>query len=262
MMVTNADVTYETRTVQAIRGMESRVVRKWESAGWQLVRQTPGRVKTELIFRRPKRRSRPLIWIIGGGAFVLLLAIVIIIGAINEKNAGTPADAGLPSSPRSEPPTPPVDPTSRPTMPSATPTETAATDEIDGERAVLTPATDPELEAIVALADYCSPEIAAFAQAHRGETIKFAGHVGAMALHGSAKTRYDMLLGAGDFSDTSAPGPAFQFRDVNATSDLNWAGTSPDSIGVGTNLSITASIVEYEESSCLFLLDPVATAAR
>ncbi|WP_369597510.1 DUF4839 domain-containing protein [Rhodococcus sp. 06-1460-1B] len=71
-----------------------------------------------------------------------------------------------------------------------------------------------------------------------------------------------MLIGAGDFSETSAPGPAFQFRDVNTTDDLRWVGSVPDTIGVGANLSVTAEVNRYEERSCLFLLEPVATSVR
>lgn len=127
---------------------------------------------------------------------------------------------------------------------------------------MLTPETSPELAALLVLTDYCSLDIAAFAAAHRGEALAFPGCVGAMAPHDGATTRYDFLIGAGDFRETSAPGPAFQFRDVNATDDLHWVGTAPDSIGVGTNLSITASIGDFEESFRLFLIEPVATATR
>lgn len=262
MVTTDADVAYETQTVRTIRGMESRAIKKWETDGWELVGQTQGRVKTQLTFRRPKPKSRRLLWIIGGGAFALLLATVITIGTISERNAETAASAEATSAPSSEASPAPTQPSASPTTASAAPTESAAPAEAEAASAVLTPETNPDLESLVALTDNCSPDIAAFAAAHRGETIAFSGYIGAMALHGSAKTRYDFLVGAGDFSETSAPGPTFQFRDVNATSDFNWTGTTPDTVGVGTNLSVTATIVEYEQSSCLFLLDPVATAAR
>lgn len=71
-----------------------------------------------------------------------------------------------------------------------------------------------------------------------------------------------LLIGAGDFSKTSASGPAFQFRDVNATSDLHYTGNMPDTIGVGTNLHVTAQVDEYEPNSCPFLLESVETAFR
>lgn len=61
MVTTDADVAYEMQTVRTVRGMESRAIKKWESAGWELVGQTQGRVKTQLIFRRPKPKSRRLL---------------------------------------------------------------------------------------------------------------------------------------------------------------------------------------------------------
>lgn len=48
----------------------------------------------------------------------------------------------------------------------------------------------------------------------------------------------------------------------NTSNDLRWAAPAPDTISVGTNLDVTATVDSYEESSCLFILDPVATAVR
>ncbi len=70
-MATGTEVTYETRTIRAVRGMEPRTIKKWEADGWELVSQSPGKVQTELTFRRPKPKSRRLLWIIGGGVLVL-----------------------------------------------------------------------------------------------------------------------------------------------------------------------------------------------
>ncbi|MGY3263079.1 DUF4839 domain-containing protein [Frigoribacterium sp. 2355] len=110
--------------------------------------------------------------------------------------------------------------------------------------------------------DYCDASIATFASSHRDQTLTFDGHIAALKLHDGAKTRYDLLLGAGDFSETSAAGPAFQFRDVNTTSDLHYLGAVPDSVGVGTMLRFTARVVEYEPNTCLFQLDPIETTFR
>lgn len=88
-MTTDADVEYETKTVRAVRGMESRTIKKCEGDGWELVTQIPGKLQTEVTFRRPKPKSRLLLWIIGGGVLALILATVITIGVISERNAGT-----------------------------------------------------------------------------------------------------------------------------------------------------------------------------
>lgn len=252
-MTTDAEVVYESNTVRVVRGMESRTIQKWEGDGWELVSQTPGKLRTELTFRRPKPKSRRLLWIIGASAFAVILATIITIGVISEKNAGA-EETAAPS---------PSESTSEPSdQVSPEPTEAAPSPEPKPEDVVLTPESSPEFAVLLGLTDYCAPEIAAFAADHAGQTVAFPGYIGAMGPHDGASTRYDFLIGAGDFNETSAPGPAFQFRDVNATNDLHWVGAAPDSIGVGTNLSITASVGTYEQSSCLFLLDPVTTATR
>ena len=128
----------------------------------------------------------------------------------------------------------------------------------------LTARTSKEFAAVLALKDYCSQDIADFADKYSGRRIAFDGSIVAMNNHESYNTRYDILINAGDFSETvSIPGPAFQFRDVNTTSDLKYSGSDvPDSIGVGTNLRVVAEVVKYEPNSCLFLLDPVSTEFR
>lgn len=141
--------------------------------------------------------------------------------------------------------------------PSAEPSTAPAPSE-----AVLTPDNSPELAAILKAADTCSADVAAFATAHKGQTIAFDANIGAMVNHGSTSTRYDILILSGDLSVTGQPGPTFQFRDVNTTNDLHYTGSIPDSIGAGDNLRVTAEILEYEERSCLLLLEPIATQFR
>lgn len=250
-MTTDAEVTYETKTIRAVRGMESRTIKKWEADGWEFVSQSPGKVQTEITFRRPTPKSRKLLWIIGGGVLALVLAIIIAVGIVNE-NSTTPAESANP-----EPSKTMAAPSKQPS-PEATgaaPSRSSRSGDV-----VLTPENSPELAAVLASTNYCSPRIAAFAAAHRGQTIKFPGSIGAMAPHGDAKTRYDILINAGD--DASALGPVFQFRDENTTYDLHWVGPEPDTIGVGTNLNITAEVDRYEKGSCLFLLEPITTAVR
>lgn len=242
------EITYETNTVRAIRGTESRTVAKWESDGWELVSQKSGKLQTEITFRRPKKKTRWVPWALGGGVLAIALALIIIFGVIGERDA---APSAAPSEPSVT--------TSEAASPEATATEAEPTEEAD---VALTAENNAELAALLALSDYCDPSIAAFANAYRGQTIAFPGYIGALAPHDGATTRYDILIGAGDFSETSAPGPAFQFHDVNTTNDLNFAGAVPDTIGVGTNLNVTAEVGTYEASSCLFLLDPISTAVR
>lgn len=138
------------------------------------------------------------------------------------------------------------------------PTETPAPSED-----ALTVENSPAFAALLTLTDYCSTSVADFATENKGKTVTFDGNVGALNKHGDSTTRYDILIGAGDYSETAQPGPAFQYRDVNTTSDLHFSEANmPDSIGVGSNLRFTAVIGEYEASSCLLQLKPVATEAR
>lgn len=129
--------------------------------------------------------------------------------------------------------------------------------------APLTTETNSDFAAIVALTDYCSPEIEAFAEKYAGKPLQFDGNIGAMMNHGSYKTRYDILVGYGDFDEGAGPGPAFQLRDVNTVYDLHFVGdNTPDTIGVGDNIRLAATVERYESNSCLFLLDPVSTEFR
>ncbi|NTW38600.1 MAG: DUF4839 domain-containing protein, partial [Cellulomonadaceae bacterium] len=108
-----------------------------------------------------------------------------------------------------------------------------------------------------------SDTIAQFAADHQGATIEFDGSVVAMNSHDGATTRYDMLLAPGDFSETSQTGPAFQFNDVNTTSDMHWTNESAKgTVGVGDDLHIVATVGQFDEASCLFLIDPAATSFR
>jgi hypothetical protein len=145
------------------------------------------------------------------------------------------------------------------TTTSAAPSTTAAP--VTAE--VMTTANNADLAAVLLEGNYCNDSIAQFAAKYQGRTIEFDGNVSALGPHGNARTRFDILVYAGDFSETSAVGPAFQFRDVNLVSDLGLTGPNiPDPLVAGTNLRFKAEVGDYEASSCLFLLTPVATTAR
>jgi hypothetical protein len=74
---------YEYKTVKAVRGTDRIVTAKWEKRGWQLVDETPGTVRNELSFRRPKPViTQPLVI----AAAVAVLAVVIAIGVLTERN--------------------------------------------------------------------------------------------------------------------------------------------------------------------------------
>lgn len=248
------EVVYETKTVKAVRGMESRTAAKRERDGWEVVSQTQGKLNSELVLRRPKPKSRTLLWIAGGATLAVILGTIITIGALTSQNAPAEAEPQVSETTSSEPSEPADDE-------SAAPSEYAEPSE-EPLVATITTENNVEFASILALTDYCSADIAAFAADHAGEQIEFDGNVGTLNNQDGATTRYDILLGAGDYSETAQPGPAFQFRDVNLTTDLHYTAKVPDTIGVGDELHIIATVDQYEESSCLFLIEPVETSFR
>lgn len=129
--------------------------------------------------------------------------------------------------------------------------------------AVITAATDPAFAAILEDGDYCSDAIAQFAAQQEGQIIEFDGSVVAIDNHDGYTTRYDILIAAGDYDETSQPGPAFQLSDVNTTSDMHWTNDNTTStVGVGDNLHLVATIDTFDADSCLFRIRPVATSFR
>ncbi|WP_168443041.1 DUF4839 domain-containing protein [Microbacterium sp. K35] len=257
-MMTNAEVRpeaaaetvkYETRSVQTVRGTEKLMTAKWEKDGWELVTQKTGRIRTELVFRRPKP---PFPWkplaIIGGALVVLGIFIGIMVAVTGDDKEGSPAPADTPSSeavaPRGEPSTEPEEPTV--TAPAE---ETPLTIENNADLAALL--TGPQ----------DGPTVEAFAAQYAGQLIEFDGAIGAMNPHEGSTTRYDILIANGDYSEThSNGGPSFQFRDVNITNDLHLTDDAPDTIGVGDNLHVIARVGSIDGQ--LFLLEPVQTSVR
>lgn len=127
---------------------------------------------------------------------------------------------------------------------------------------VLTVENSPDLAALLVEPDPCAANVGQFAASHRGSTIALDGNIGFMGNHGDADTRFDILIQPGDFSETSAIGPTFQFRDVGIA-DLHLTGPNiPDQIRAGDNLKIVAKVGSFDSGNCLFQLDPVSVEFR
>lgn len=101
-----------------------------------------------------------------------------------------------------------------------------------------------------------------FVDKYMGRTIEFDGNIAYMTPHENFKTRYDLLIYAGDYSEDSSNGsPAMQFKDVSIF-DLHLTGDKiPETIGMGDNLHIIA-IVDYIINNYLIILKPIATEIR
>jgi Domain of unknown function (DUF4839) len=240
---------YEYESVRVLRGTEGRTIAKWVQNGWELDAQSQGSMlRTDLTFRRVQAKASWRVLAMAGAVVVLVL--VIAIGVVTERRGGSGStDAAAVTSTQTE-------------QPAAATTSAAAPTQPTGEK-TLTAENSPELAALLSLKDPGAASVGEFAAAYRGRTIEFDGNIGAMNHHGDYTTRYDILVGAGDFSETSSSGPNFQFDDVNIVSDLHLTGSNiPAAIGVGDNLHVVARVGDYNSTSELFRLEPVSTQVR
>lgn len=130
------------------------------------------------------------------------------------------------------------------------------------EDKVLTVYNNKDLADLLAVKDSLDPSVSQFAKKYSGRTIEFNGNIANMIKHEDFKTRFDILIYAGDYSKATVMGPSFKFKDVNI-SDLHLTGSkTPEYIEEGQNLRIIARVEKYEETSGLFLLKPISTEIR
>lgn len=148
----------------------------------------------------------------------------------------------------------------------AEPTEIAqSTEEAQSsvEEEIITVDNNEEFAAILNTKDLGDQIIKEFALKYAGRIIEFDGNIAYMSYHGNYTTRYDFLISPWDYSETSISGPNFKFEDVSVVFDLNMIGDDvPDYIGIGDNLHFVAKIINYDETSQLFYLDPISTEVR
>ena len=117
----------------------------------------------------------------------------------------------------------------------------------------------PDLAALLSLRDPGDPSVSAFASKYSGQVIEFDGCVMYMQHHGDFDTRWDVLLGAGDYDENSALGPNFHLTDVNFY-DMNVSGG--DRVYAGLNVHIVAEVGDYNSNSQLFELDIISMTIR
>lgn len=130
------------------------------------------------------------------------------------------------------------------------------------EEDVITIENNEEFFALLNIKDPSDPSIAEFAKKYVGRTIAFDGNIAYMNNHDSYKTRYDFLIHAGDYSETTTLGPNFQFRDASIF-DLKLTGDNiPDAIGMGDNFHFVTKIIEFNQAQELFFIDPISTTIR
>ena len=147
----------------------------------------------------------------------------------------------------------------------AVPTEKAQSTEetqSSAEEEIITVDNNEEFAAVLNTKDPGDQIIEEFAVKYAGRIIEFDGNIAYMSYHGDYTTRYDFLISPWDYSETSISGPYFKFEDCNVF-DLNLIGDNvPDAVGIGDNLHFVAKIINYDETSQLFYLDPISTEVR
>ena len=233
------DPQYEFISVQVIRGTEGKTIAKWEKDGWELDARSQGLLRTEMTFRRVKPttlgsriRAASVAWCrhAADSAHVGCGGPLYYRRRCHRRDAGWrqrfPVDRGDPAAGTERTPPQRTAPGSdeRP-HPFQRRSRRRRDPDCREQRAVRSALGDQEPGV---------PLVGAFAAEYHGRTIEFDGSIAAMGNHGDCKTRYDLLVGAGDFSATTSSGPNFQFHDVNITSDLHLNGLDiPDTIGIG-----------------------------
>lgn len=125
---------------------------------------------------------------------------------------------------------------------------------------ILTAENCPELAAILSTHNESDPAIGPFAAKYKGKIIEFDGCIMYWSNHGSYKTRFDFMLGSGDYNPDAQLGPNFKFDDVNRY-DLGLP-SSVDGLSVGDNVRIRAEVGQYSADTTLFLLKPISVTPR
>lgn len=261
--MSESEIDYHSKIVKTIRGAESRAISKWTSEGWELVEEKRGRLQTQITFRRPKRKlSRRAMVVLGGSMAVLF----IFIGVMAVIESGNEQESIAPVARESEQPNeePIIDATAEvidAEMPSGDSLPTEVPSAAPAEE-ILTVDNSKDLAELLAGSD-SGPVVEKFAAKYKDQLIEFDASVWALAQHGNYKTRYDILIAAGNFDENRSPGPSFQFRDVNTTNDLHYTNESPTgTIGIRDNIRVVARVGKYSPDSLLFQLEPIETSFR
>lgn len=250
------EVQYEHQSVKVIRGREANKIAEMQNQRWELVSQTQGTLRTEMTFRRVKKRSfEP--WM-GAVALLGVGVLFFALSALGGDGSSEPKDpppaaasTALDESPSEAPSESATPTTEEPTEelteePSEEPTESEApAPPVDG---VLTTDNNSDLKALLEADDDYSLN-QAFAKAYKGREIAFNGSVA------DASPPYYLVYFGDDSHTNATSGPAFQFRVRTLQADGRPVAT-------GDNLRFIAEVGAFTPDQGLFFLTPVEVTAR
>ncbi len=133
---------------------------------------------------------------------------------------------------------------------------------VEEQESNITIDNNSDFKKLLALRDPSDSYIATFAEQYKGKLVEFDGCIIAMNKHGGYNTRYDILLGAGDFDENSTLGPAFRLTDVGVMDldlDTLWL---EDVLSLGTNIHIVAKLDKYNSNTTIYELDIISITVR
>lgn len=97
-----------------------------------------------------------------------------------------------------------------------------------------------------------------FVNSHKGDYIEFDGCIAYMMHHKNLKTRFDICLVGGNYSDRVL-GPLFAFEDVNFY-DMNVSGS--DTVAQGMHFRIVGQIDGFNSDGKYIVLKPISLTSR
>ena len=98
-----------------------------------------------------------------------------------------------------------------------------------------------------------------FIQKYKGQTIEFDGHIANLL---KIKSKYDILIYAGDYHPDEATGPNFKFVEISLISNPVFKPFNGENIRKGQNVHIKAEVGGYNSTQDLIFLSPIEVSPR
>lgn len=238
----NDAVRFETEEVKVIRGLEPKKISEYEKDGWELVSQDRGKLRTTLTFRRPKKPISKKT-ILGGMALLLVGVVGITFAILSEDKEPASQNSGTQVTEEAKP--------------EETPAEEPAA-EVDQ---ILTVENNKDFATLLSNSNENTYDFwDEFYKKYKGRTIEFDGNIALMEKNPDYKYTYDVLIEAGQYSETTSIGAPF--RALRVVVPFGWKKTNQDDVIVqGTNVHVVATIWDYNEGQT-FDIKLVSTTVR